>query len=90
MNPAHIHLMLNHVPLFGALAVTILCAVALVAAVFILEEAPPRPRVPIDLRGAMAFAVAGLFASGETEIVGAECSAVSFPAFFDVLKQVIY
>jgi hypothetical protein len=29
MNPAHIHLMLNHVPLFGALAVTILCAVAL-------------------------------------------------------------
>ena len=29
MNPAHLHLMLNHVPLFGALAVTILCAVAL-------------------------------------------------------------
>ena len=29
MNAAHIHLMLNHVPLFGALAVTILCAVAL-------------------------------------------------------------
>lgn len=29
MNPAHIHLMLNHVPLFGALAVTILCIVAL-------------------------------------------------------------
>lgn len=30
MNPAHIHLLLNHVPLFGVLAVTILCAVALV------------------------------------------------------------
>lgn len=30
MNPAHIHLMLNHLPLFGALAVTILCALALV------------------------------------------------------------
>jgi uncharacterized membrane protein len=30
MNPAHIHLLLNHVPLFGALAVTILCLVALV------------------------------------------------------------
>src|SRR5687767_6055512 len=29
MNPAHIHLMLNHVPLFGALAVTILCGLAL-------------------------------------------------------------
>lgn len=30
MNAAHIHLMLNHVPLFGAVAVTILFAVALV------------------------------------------------------------
>ncbi len=29
MNPAHIHLMLNHVPLFGALTVTILCGLAL-------------------------------------------------------------
>lgn len=29
MNPAHVHLMLNHVPLFGAVAVTILCALAL-------------------------------------------------------------
>lgn len=29
MNAAHIHLMLNHVPLFGAVAVTILFAVAL-------------------------------------------------------------
>jgi len=43
-----------------------------------------------DHRIAMAFAVAGLFASGETEIVGAESAAVSFPAFFDVLDQVIY
>ena len=43
-----------------------------------------------DHRIAMAFAVAGLFASGETEIIGAECAAVSFPAFFDVLEQVIY
>jgi hypothetical protein len=30
MNAAHIHLMLNHVPLFGALAVTVLLVVALV------------------------------------------------------------
>lgn len=29
MNPAHIHLMLNHVPFFGAVAVTILFVVAL-------------------------------------------------------------
>ena len=41
-----------------------------------------------DHRIAMAFAVAGLFAEGETEIVGAECAAVSFPEFFDVLRRV--
>ncbi len=41
-----------------------------------------------DHRIAMAFAVAGLFADGETEIRGAECAAVSFPAFFDVLSSV--
>lgn len=43
-----------------------------------------------DHRIAMAFAVAGLFADGETEIIGAESAAVSFPAFFDTLKSVIY
>ena len=43
-----------------------------------------------DHRIAMAFAVAGLFANGETEIVNAECAAVSFPAFFDELARVIY
>jgi 3-phosphoshikimate 1-carboxyvinyltransferase len=41
-----------------------------------------------DHRIAMAFAVAGLFATGETEILGAECAAVSFPEFFDVLASV--
>ena len=41
-----------------------------------------------DHRIAMAFAVAGLFAEGESEIRGAECAAVSFPAFFDVLSAV--
>ena len=41
-----------------------------------------------DHRIAMAFAVAGLFADGETEIRGAECAAVSFPEFFDVLSSV--
>ena len=41
-----------------------------------------------DHRIAMAFAVAGLFARGETEILGAECAAVSFPEFFDVLASV--
>lgn len=41
-----------------------------------------------DHRIAMAFAVAGLSASGETEIVGAECAAVSFPGFFGELERI--
>jgi 3-phosphoshikimate 1-carboxyvinyltransferase len=41
-----------------------------------------------DHRIAMAFAIAGLFAEGETEIRGAECASVSFPEFFDVLSSV--
>lgn len=43
-----------------------------------------------DHRIAMAFAVAGLLAEGETEILGAESAAVSFPDFFDTLAGVIY
>ncbi len=43
-----------------------------------------------DHRIAMAFAIAGLFAEGETEIRGAESAAVSFPGFFDTLAGVIY
>jgi 3-phosphoshikimate 1-carboxyvinyltransferase len=43
-----------------------------------------------DHRIAMAFAVAALFADGETEIIGAECAAVSFPAFYDELARVRY
>ena len=38
-----------------------------------------------DHRISMAFAVAGLSAEGETVIENAECAAVSFPAFFEVL-----
>ena len=41
-----------------------------------------------DHRIAMAFSVAALFASGETEIEDAECAAVSFPAFFETLRTV--
>ena len=37
-----------------------------------------------DHRIAMAFAVAALFATGETEIIGAERAGVSFPEFFDL------
>jgi 3-phosphoshikimate 1-carboxyvinyltransferase len=42
-----------------------------------------------DHRIAMAFAVAGLLAEGETEIENAECVAVSFPEFFELLESVI-
>ncbi|HUN82823.1 MAG TPA: 3-phosphoshikimate 1-carboxyvinyltransferase [Terracidiphilus sp.] len=41
-----------------------------------------------DHRIAMAFSVAALRAQGETQIRGAECAAISFPEFFDLLDQV--
>jgi len=41
-----------------------------------------------DHRIAMAFAIAALFANGETEIIGAESAAVSFPEFFEILESV--
>jgi 3-phosphoshikimate 1-carboxyvinyltransferase len=37
----------------------------------------------------MAFAVAGLFASGDTFIDGAACVDVSFPGFFDSLRRIV-
>ena len=42
-----------------------------------------------DHRIAMAFAVAALFAEGETEIENSECAAVSFPEFFHILEEVV-
>jgi len=39
-----------------------------------------------DHRIAMALAVAGMIASGKTEIEGAECVAISYPSFFDHLE----
>lgn len=42
-----------------------------------------------DHRIAMAFAVAGLLAEGETTIEGAECADVSFPAFFPTLSNIV-
>jgi 3-phosphoshikimate 1-carboxyvinyltransferase len=41
-----------------------------------------------DHRIAMAFAVAGLAAEGDTVIRGAECAGVSYPTFFEDLKRV--
>jgi 3-phosphoshikimate 1-carboxyvinyltransferase len=42
-----------------------------------------------DHRIAMAFTIAALIAEGETEIRDADCVAVSFPEFFDLLYSVI-
>jgi 3-phosphoshikimate 1-carboxyvinyltransferase len=41
-----------------------------------------------DHRIAMAFAVAGLFAEGETVITGTECVNTSYPGFYDVLQKI--
>jgi 3-phosphoshikimate 1-carboxyvinyltransferase len=42
-----------------------------------------------DHRIAMAFSVAALIARGETDIRDAQCVAVSFPEFFELLESVI-
>lgn len=42
-----------------------------------------------DHRMAMAMAVAGLLADGETTIEGASCAAVSFPDFWEELSRVV-
>lgn len=39
-----------------------------------------------DHRIAMAFAIAGLMATGTTAIVGADCASVSFPDFYESLS----
>jgi len=41
-----------------------------------------------DHRIAMAFAVAGLFASGETVIEDTDCVLTSYPTFFETLKKI--
>jgi 3-phosphoshikimate 1-carboxyvinyltransferase len=42
-----------------------------------------------DHRIAMAFAIAALIAREDSEISGAECAAVSFPEFFQMLESVV-
>ena len=42
-----------------------------------------------DHRIAMAFTIAALLAEGETEIKDADCVAVSFPGFFELLASVV-
>jgi 3-phosphoshikimate 1-carboxyvinyltransferase len=40
-----------------------------------------------DHRIAMAFSIAGLVAQGETTILHPECVGISYPAFFDTLRE---
>ncbi|MEK6280629.1 MAG: 3-phosphoshikimate 1-carboxyvinyltransferase [Acidobacteriota bacterium] len=42
-----------------------------------------------DHRIAMAFTVAALLASGESEILGSNCVEVSFPGFFECLESIV-
>jgi 3-phosphoshikimate 1-carboxyvinyltransferase len=42
-----------------------------------------------DHRIAMAFAIAGLFAEGQTHITGTDCVNTSYPGFYDVLRRVM-
>jgi len=42
-----------------------------------------------DHRIAMAFAIAGLFAEGETFIDGVECVATSYPSFYETLTTLV-
>lgn len=55
------------------------------------RTAGPLHGAEIDPRGdhriAMAFAVAGLAASGETRIFDPDCAAVSYPTFFSELRR---
>jgi 3-phosphoshikimate 1-carboxyvinyltransferase len=55
------------------------------------EGARPLCGAEVDSRGdhriAMALAVAGLCCGGETRVLGAECTAVSFPGFFELLNS---
>jgi 3-phosphoshikimate 1-carboxyvinyltransferase len=37
----------------------------------------------------MAFAIAALRAEGETLIRGAESAAISYPAFFEALEEIV-
>jgi 3-phosphoshikimate 1-carboxyvinyltransferase len=41
----------------------------------------------LDHRIAMSFAIAGLNADGETDIVGSECVNISYPTFYEDLKK---
>jgi 3-phosphoshikimate 1-carboxyvinyltransferase len=43
-----------------------------------------------DHRIAMAFSVAGLVADGDTTIEDAECVSISYPGFYETLKELTH
>jgi 3-phosphoshikimate 1-carboxyvinyltransferase len=43
-----------------------------------------------DHRIAMAFAIAGMFAEGETTITNTECVATSYPGFYQTLERILH
>jgi 3-phosphoshikimate 1-carboxyvinyltransferase len=59
---------------------------------FVVEGPTPLHGAVVDAHGdhrmAMALAVAGLIASGETTIIGAECVSKTYPSFFEDLEAV--
>jgi hypothetical protein len=65
MNPAHIHLMLNHVPLFGAIGVTILFVVAL----FMRQQGVARAGLVVALLTAVVAVVVYLTGEPAEELV---------------------
>lgn len=65
MNPAHIHLILNHVPLFGAIAVTILFVVAL----FLRQQGVARGGLVVALLTAAVAIVVYLTGEPAEELV---------------------
>ena len=65
MNAAHIHLMLNHVPLFGAVAVTILLVVAL----FLRQQGVARAGLVVALLTALVAVVVYLTGEPAEELV---------------------
>ena len=42
-----------------------------------------------DHRIAMAFAIAGLIAEGETQLINTDCVQISMPNFFETLQEIV-
>ncbi|MBR1629209.1 MAG: 3-phosphoshikimate 1-carboxyvinyltransferase, partial [Lachnospiraceae bacterium] len=59
---------------------------------FIIEGGKPLHGICVhtahDHRIAMAFAIAGFFADGETTFDDAACVSISFPGFFELLEKI--